>query len=160
LEPARSPEKDLTMEKRSVDEILDFAIAAEVAANRFYLELAAKMDTDAMRKAFEEFAEEELKHKAILEGVKQGGAFETADIPDLKIADYVVDVQPRADMDYQEALILAMKREKAAFRLYSEMAATTTEENTRKTFLALAQEEARHKLYFEIEYDKVVLRDN
>ena len=114
------------MEKRSVDEILDFAIAAEVAANRFYLELAAKMETGAMRKALEEFAEEELKHKAILEGVKQGGAFDSGDVADLKIADYVVDVEPRPDMDYQEALILAMKREKAAFRLYSEMAATTT----------------------------------
>ena len=148
------------MEKRSVDEILDFAIAAEVAANRFYRELAAKMDTDAIRKAFEEFAEEELKHKEILEGVKQGGAFETGDVADLKIADYVVNVQARPDMDYQEALILAMKREKAAFRLYNAMAATTTDENTRKTFLALAQQEARHKLYFETEYDKVVLKDN
>jgi len=148
------------MEKRSVDEILDFAIAAEIAANRFYLELAAKMESEAMRKTFEEFAEEELKHKEILEGVRQGGEFEAGDVPDLKIADYTVDVQARPDMDYQEALILAMKREKAAFRLYSEMAATTTDENTRKTFLALAQEEARHKLYFETEYDKVVLKDN
>ena len=148
------------MEKRSVDEILDFAIAAEVAANRFYLELAAKMETGAMRKALEEFAEEELKHKAILEGVKQGGAFDSGDVADLKIADYVVDVEPRPDMDYQEALILAMKREKAAFRLYSEMAATTTNENTRKTFLALAQEEAKHKLHFETEYDKVILKEN
>ena len=148
------------MEKRSVHEILDFAIAAEVAANRFYLELAAKADTDAMRRAFEEFAEEELKHKEILERVKQGGAFESGHVPDLKIADYTVDVQARPDMDYQEALILAMKREKAAFRLYSEMAETTTDENTRKTFLALAQEEARHKLHFETEYDKVVLKDN
>ena len=40
----------------SVDEILDFAIAREVEANRFYTELAERMEESAMRKAFEDFA--------------------------------------------------------------------------------------------------------
>ena len=38
------------MQKTTVDEILNFAIAGEKAANRFYLDLAAKMDNDEMKK--------------------------------------------------------------------------------------------------------------
>ena len=148
------------MQKTTVDEILDFAIAGEKAETAFYLELAAKMDNDAMKKVFEDFAAEEEKHKNILEGVKQGKAFEAGEIADLKIADYVVNVEARPDMEYQDALILAMKREKAAFAMYSRLAEVTQSQEMRRTFQMLAQEEAKHKLYFETEYDQMILKDN
>ena len=148
------------MQKTTVDEILDFAIAGEKAATAFYLELAAKMDNDAMKKVFEDFAAEEKKHKAILEGVKQGKAFEPGEVADLKIADYVVNVEARPDMEYQDALILAMKREKAAFAMYSRLAEVTQSQEMRRTFQMLAQEEAKHRLYFETEYDQVILKEN
>ena len=80
--------------------------------------------------------------------------------PDLKIADYVVGVEPTPNMDYKDVLILAMKKEKASFRLYTDLAAEVKNEAQSKTFLSLAQEEARHKLRFEIEYDNVVLKEN
>ena len=63
-------------------------------------------------------------------------------------------------MDYQSALILAMKKEKAAFRLYTDLAASTEDEGIRDLFQGLAQEEAKHKLRFEVEYDDDFLRDN
>jgi rubrerythrin len=148
------------MQKTTVDEILDFAIAGERAATAFYLELAAKMDNDAMKKVFEDFAAEEKKHEAILHGIKEGQAIQSEEVADLKIADYVVDSEPRPDMEYQDALILAMKREKAACAMYNQMAAVTQNQQTRETFLMLAREEAKHKLYFETEYDQVVLKDN
>jgi rubrerythrin len=53
-----------------------------------------------------------------------------------------------------------MKAEKAAFRLYHDLAATTDDANLRNVLLGLAQEEAKHKLRFEIEYDDVFLREN
>jgi rubrerythrin len=81
-------------------------------------------------------------------------------VMDLKIADYVMDVEPSSDLDYQDALIVAMKEEKAAFRLYSDLAAATDDEGLRATLLALAQEEAKHKLRFEIEYDDHILSGN
>ena len=79
---------------------------------------------------------------------------------DLKIADYVTDVAPSPDLDYQQALILAMKEEKVAFRVYTDLAGTTDDESLRTTLLGLAQEEARHKLRFEIEYDEEFLSEN
>ena len=56
-------------------------------------------------------------------------------------------------MTYIDALIVAMKKEKAAFKLYIDLAAATQDEKIKIVFLELAQEEAKHKLRFEIEYD-------
>jgi rubrerythrin len=80
-------------------------------------------------------------------------------VTDLKIADYVVDVEPGPNMDYKDTLILAMKKEKASFHLYTDLAEVVENEAQRKMFLSIAQEEARHKLRFEIEYDDVVLKE-
>jgi rubrerythrin len=79
---------------------------------------------------------------------------------DLKIGDYLVDTEPCADMDYQDALIVAMKKEKKAFKMYTDLAEATDDENLQTTFLSLAQEEAKHKLRFEIEYDDYVMAEN
>jgi rubrerythrin len=49
-----------------------------------------------------------------------------------------------------------MKKEKAAFKLYSDLASSTDDENVKTMFLALAQAEAKHKLRFEIEYDDML----
>ncbi len=109
----------------SVNEILDFAIAREVEASEFYAALAAKTDAPAMKQAFADFAKEEQGHRARLEAVKRGeysfgaGAQE---LMGLGLADYLVEETPRAGMTYAEALVLAMKKEKAAFRLYTDLA--------------------------------------
>ncbi len=148
----------------SIEEILDFAIVEEQQAYEFYMKLAGKMKADAMRRVFEEFAREEQGHKARLQAMKDGklsiASSAEENVPDLKIADYLVDVQPSADMDYQEALVLAMKKEKAAFMLYSDLAALVENAAHKEVFLSLAQEEARHKLRFEVEYDQEILSQN
>lgn len=153
------------MDKRfeSVDEILDFAIGNEVKANRFYSDLAAKMDVPAMKEVFEDFAREEQGHKAKLEAVKRGeysfGAG-AARVQELGLADYLVEHEPTAEMSYADALVLAMKKEKAAYKLYLDLAAVAEAEELTDMFLALAGEEAKHKLRFEIEYDDVVLKED
>jgi rubrerythrin len=150
------------MDVKSVDEILDYAIAREQDAVEFYTDLASKAAKPQMRKVFEEFAREEMGHKTKLTRVKEGKALLPAQkkVADLKIADYVVEVDPNKKLDYQDALILAMKREKASFKLYNDLAAATDDDAVRSTMLALAQEEAKHKLRFEIEYDENILTEN
>jgi len=63
-------------------------------------------------------------------------------------------------MTYKEALIIAMKKEQSAYRLYSELASITIDEKLRNTLLTLAQEEVNHKLRFEFAYDKVIQQEN
>lgn len=150
------------MNFRSVNEILDFAIDKEMASVAFYNHLAAKMDRPWMKKAFEDFAAEELGHKAKLLQIRAGQALEPSreKILDLKIADYTVAGEPSPDMNYADALVLAMKMEKAAFRLYTDMAGSAADAAIRTALLALAQEEAKHKLRFELEYDQFVQPEN
>ncbi len=151
-------------EMKSVDEILDFAIGNEQSAHDFYMGLAEKMSKPAIKKVFEGFAKEEAGHKVKLEAVKDGKKLLTAaaQVADLKIGDYLVAVEPEeeGELDYQQALIVAMKAEKAAFRLYSDLAAKVEDAGVKELFLGLAQEEAKHKLRFEVEYDEVILAEN
>ena len=60
-------------EFNSVEDILDFAINNEQEAHDFYMDLANKMASPAMKSVFEQFAQEEAGHKAKLLGVKAGG---------------------------------------------------------------------------------------
>ena len=117
-----------------------------------------KLENKALREQFVLFAGEENKHKEKLQRVKSGSTFKPSakQVTDLKIVDYLVDIVPTPDMDYQEALIVAMRREKASFKLYNDLAAMAEDEGLRETFLALAQEEAKHKLRLETEYEKEI----
>jgi rubrerythrin len=58
-------------------------------------------------------------------------------------------------MSYIDLLVLAIKKEEAARKLYTDLATIAKEQKLRDIFLKLAQEEANHKLRFEIEYDLV-----
>jgi rubrerythrin len=81
-------------------------------------------------------------------------------VMDLKIADYVVTVTASPDMPYSDALIVAMKKEKAAFKLYMTLSNRAETTELKDLFLSLALEESKHKLRFELEYDEFVLREN
>jgi rubrerythrin len=147
---------------KSVDEILDFAIGQEEQAAQFYIDLSNRMDRPWMSEIFKEFAQEEVGHKRKLVEIKAGKRLVPAQakVLDLKIGDYLVDVEPTADMDYQKALMLAMKKEKKAFKMYTDLAAAAGDASLSAIFLSLAQEEAKHKLRFEIEYDDYVMTEN
>ncbi|HEY5658555.1 MAG TPA: ferritin family protein [Myxococcota bacterium] len=146
----------------SIEEILEYAIAREQEAVEFYTGLARRSEKAWMRDLLMDFAQEEARHKAKLLAVKEGQKLLSSDnrITDLKIADYLVDVEVSDDIGLQDALIVAMKREKAAYRLYTDLAMRVDDGELREIFLGLAHEEAKHKLYFETQYEERVQRDN
>jgi rubrerythrin len=146
----------------SIDDILSYAISQEEEAAELYKKLASGAKKPGMRKLYEGFAREEEGHKVKLMNVKIDKLMQPArtQTVDMKMTDYLVDPEPDSEFGYQEALILAMKREKAAFRLYSDLAERSTDLELKATLLSLAQEEAKHKLRFEIEYDDVVQSAN
>lgn len=146
----------------SIDEILDYAIDQEQQAADFYASLAGRAEKAGMKEVLLDFAAEEQRHKERLLAVKSGEHELTPEqeVLDLKISDYLVEVDATDDISYQDALIVAMKRERAAYELYRDMAEKIPESNLREVFVGLAQEEARHKLFFESEYDERVLIDN
>lgn len=147
---------------KTAEEILAFAIQKEQEAADFYNDLAGKSELVNVKDILLGFAKEELGHKAKLEGVKTGNRLLNADkkIADLQIGDHLVEIDLDATLGYQEALIVAMKAEKAAFKLYSDLATVTDDAELKEMLLGLAQEEAKHKLRFELEYDEHILTEN
>jgi rubrerythrin len=146
----------------NTDEILDFAMKNEQDAVDLYTDLATRTDSTAAKTEFLQIANEERGHKAKLEKVKSGRSLLNANskVQDLKIADYTVEATLGKNPDYQSVLLFVMKQEKAAFRLYSDLAKFTDDADLKQLLLGLAQEEAKHKLKFEIEYDEHVLKEN
>ena len=147
---------------KSVNEILDFAINSEQEAVDFYSELADNAKTEDMKKIYNEFVQEEMGHKQKLIKIKQEGSFEidNTEVEDLKISDYLVAVKASPDMSYRDALVVVMKKEKAAYKLYMKLSEKAPNEELKQVFLMLAREEANHKLQFETDYDEHILKEN
>ncbi|MHC4758035.1 MAG: ferritin-like domain-containing protein [Planctomycetota bacterium] len=139
---------------KSIDQVLRFAIKKEQAAHDFYINLSKKADKSEMKQTCMDFAQQELIHKSKLEAVKAGQLnLEKEEIGNLDLADTVEDVWAYSEMKYQEMLMLAMKREMQAFKLYCALAKMTKQKELKNTLLLLAQEEEQHKLKLELEYD-------
>ncbi len=141
----------------SIEEILEYAISREVEAYYFCLALAGRVDTPRMRQVFEDMAAEELEHKAKLEleMIKMGITLPERQMPTGRPeSGYIMsDSDAPLDIDYTDMLLLGMEKEEAAFRMYVNLIPNVKDEESREVLLALAQEEVRHKLRFETEYD-------
>ncbi len=146
----------------TTEEILDYAIEMEQKAIDLYTGLAEKARSEVTRKVFTGFAGEERGHKSKLQAIKAGNKplIAAGKVPDLRIADYTNDIVLGDQPTYEESLLFAMKQEKQAFRMYTDLAERTESAELQELFLALAQEEAKHKLRFELEYDEHVLTEN
>jgi rubrerythrin len=139
---------------RSVDEVLDFAIKREIEAQNFYMELADFVEKPEMAKVLSDLASEEVEHKEKLEAVKAGEiGIDEEEVGKLDIAEYVQDVEQHPRMSYVDLLVVGMKKEEISRKLYADLATIAQTQEMRDIFLKLAQEEAKHKLRFEIEYD-------
>ena len=150
------------MTQMSPKEIIDVAIKREEEAAAFYRQVAGMQNNPQVRDLFLKYAVEEDKHKEILENldISGPGQIEVKKIADLKIGDHLREIKPHADMDYKQALILGMQKEKKAFLLYMGLAESTDNPDIWNLFNKLAMEEAKHKLYFETQYDDLVLTES
>jgi rubrerythrin len=138
----------------TLEEALDFAISREVQAYDFYMKWAALVQKPEMVKVLKDLAVEEQQHKIRLEAAKAGEVdIGEEEVGDLGLSDFVEDIEPRPDMSYNDLLVVAMKKENRSYRLYMDIALTVQKLQLRDIFLKLAQEEAEHRLRFEIEYD-------
>ena len=140
-------------------EVVTFAIRKEAEAYNLYTTYSDLAKNPGTKVMFKELAEEEQKHRETLEGVEKKDVteYKLETIPDLKIGDFVDDQEFSPDMDYPAALRLAIKREEFAYKLYNHIVAGTEDPELKKLFSVLAQEESKHKLRLETEYDDSVL---
>jgi rubrerythrin len=141
---------------KSIDDVLDFAISREIEAHKFYLMLADIVEKPEMVKVFSDLALEELDHKAKLQAVKAGDLIlDDENAGNLGITNHVNSVEPYSKMSYVDLLIVGMKKEETSRKLYTDLARLSQKKEIKELFFKLAQEEAEHKLRFEIEYDLI-----
>jgi len=139
------------MELSEYKEVIKFAIANEIEAQKFYQDAADRVQDPHLKEMFTGFAAEEKRHEQILTGIishesvgqyfHQGADFkvsETVDKPSLSI-----------DMKPAEAIALAMKNEEEAMQQYQELADACSDPEKKQVFLDLAAMEKGHKLRME-----------
>jgi len=145
------------MNFKSVDEILEFAIDREKEAVKFYASFAQEAPSEALKQTFIDFSKEEEKHVALLSDISGNKAkidsYEFKRIPDLKISDYMLEIEYKKGMPMPEVLKLAMKREEKSVQLYQDLGKQTDNAEAKKLFEILVQEESKHKLGLESMYD-------
>ena len=146
------------MSFETVEQIIRYAVDKETEAAEFYAAAAEQEAYAAARETFLAFAEEEKKHKALFQELDRTAAaeFKSAEIPDLKRSDYMVDVEYRPGMSYPDILRLGMKREEQAKKFYDDCVSRVPDEDKKNLFRMLSQEEAKHKLKLETLYDDVM----
>jgi len=152
-------EREQTMgEVSSVGELLELAIAREIQAAEYLTKLAQQIVDPAARALVEQLAQEELGHKARLEleVMKEGLVAQTLGrLIDVGEPEYgeTFDIHPVSDV--RQILAMAIRKERRSFRFYVDLAGVVLEEELHEALVELAEEEARHLIRLEREYNKL-----
>ncbi len=132
-------------------DIIKFAMANEVEAQKFYENAAKKLEDPHLKSMFMQFAEEEKKHREILKEIYIsnliGDYFD--ETRDYKVSDGVKIPELSTNMKPADAFALAMKKEEEAMAQYTELAGSCPDDAKKRVFLDLAAMERGHKMKME-----------
>jgi len=139
-------------------EVIKYAIEQELGAAAFYRDLQGKVKVQASKEMLMTFEKMELGHADILKNLDLNKLelYKPEKVANLKLSDYMVEPTTHGEMTFQDILIIAMKREEAANKMYLDLANNSSDDNIRNLFLKLATEEAKHKLQLETMYDEEI----
>ena len=108
---------------QTLDDILDFAIVQEKAAQEFYAKLSGDANDLNMQLFYRTLAEEEQVHEKELQKLKSSNSeLPAPDLTELQKSGYLDALPIGPDMSIKEVLHYALKKEKSAKMLYSVLA--------------------------------------
>ena len=138
-----------------VKEIIKQAAQQEDKAYKFYMDALKFVKDAAAQLWLKELAGEEIKHRDLLQNFDTSKVkkFKPEKIQDLHISEYLVDKDISEVKDFQDVLIVAMKKEQKSYNFYVGMAKSTDNPEMKNLCKILAQEELRHKHKLELYYD-------
>lgn len=149
----------------ALQDILEQAINFEKEAYDFYTTALGLVESEQAKTILRELADEEASHQAKLTEIRDSGLTWAAPIDnpedrvDLKIGEHLMPAQLDETSDFQDALMVAIKREQASYDFYTSMAQIVCPES-QQVFQFLADEEAKHKNNVQEIYDQIVYQDN
>ncbi|GAX61839.1 hypothetical protein SCALIN_C28_0041 [Candidatus Scalindua japonica] len=151
------------MQNEKIESILKRAAAKENGTYMLYKNAADKMTDLQTKSVLNRFAEEELKHKQMLEDFNaetlEKLKIETVETSRQGITEFLTDTDEGLGEtpDFKAVLVYAAKREKKAYEFYRNMSEHVKDSDLKKLFTWLAQEETKHKedieaLFWDIMY--------
>ena len=145
------------MNQEQYKKIIANAIQAEVEAFNYYTAVAGKAKDAALKSLFKELAEEEAKHKATLEGFlkKEPGKMHFSETQDYKVGDSLPTPALTLDLKPVDGIVIAIKKEREAMQMYTQLAQASTDGAQKKLFQELATMERGHKAKLEDLYTSV-----
>jgi rubrerythrin len=130
--------------------IITFAITNEIEAYEFYKGVSDKVKDAGMKKIFAELADEEAKHRKMLEGFTSGARqMHFDESKDYKVSQSIDKPKLSLSMKPVDAIALAVKNEEEAMDMYTKMASCSTDAEQKKLFQSLANMEQGHKVKLE-----------
>jgi rubrerythrin len=133
----------------TLKEAIDKAIQNEELSHKFYIDLIGAVEDTVSKDTLQFLANEEVTHKEILEKYQKGEFSDRAlgidAVVDARIVEHLAAPESNAIKEQKDLFLVAAKREKASHEFYEKMAQLHPEDELKKLFLKLANEELKHK---------------
>ena len=141
------------VEFHTFEDVLDFAILQEKAAQEFYTDLEDKVTDDDVRLFYKTLVQEEHLHELKLRELKRFGyELIEPDIETLRESGYLDAMPVKPDISLVDAVRYAIKKERSARMLYHTLGEMCQRDELKDLFDELAEQEESHANYFKAEY--------
>lgn len=127
--------------------IISSAIDKEIEAYAYYRSVSEKVSDNSLKSLFNGLAEDEKKHRLILEGflTKAPEKLHFSESKDYKIVDAIPTPPLTVDLKPVEGLVIAIKKELEAMQMYTQLANASSDAAQKDIFIELAAMERGHK---------------
>ncbi len=147
------------VEFHTFEDVLDFAILQEKAAQQFYIKLSGEVLDPDVQLFYRTLAEEELVHEKKLRALKRYEYnLNEPDIESLRESGYLDAMPVSPEITFTEAVRYAIKKERSSRMLYRTLAQMCLRDELKQLFNRLAKEEAGHADYFRTEYKDLLAK--
>ncbi len=153
-----------------VRDLLDIAVDREIVSEAFYLAAINRTEDPGARVLLRELAIQEAAHREWVKALKEKATVQPdwnpakqPDLtirPDLKISEFLVDVNLAEGASLQDVITAAMKRELDSIRFYTGMHDASGDTAVRQLCDKLVQEERTHKAKLEVFYEDFFLKED
>lgn len=148
-------------EFHTVQDVLSMAIMLERASQEFYSQLIGRTQDSAIREFLAGLIQEERLHQQQLQNLVDTEAdLLSLPVSAKEVAGYLQAFNVPPTLDYKQAVLLAINKEKSAQMLYVIMAGLMEDQTLVQLFLRLSEQEKSHRDFFEKEYNRICLGEN
>ncbi len=140
------------MDAELYKKVIKDAIAGEIEAKEFYLNISKRIKDSYLKELFQDFSKEESRHEQILTAFLDKGRIKPTTFNgtrDFKIAETVALPEVSDTMNLKDAIGLAMKNEEIAMQKYETLAANCDDPDLKSVFRSLSSMEKDHKFKME-----------